>query len=178
MTNAHFTQHLSLARPQPQDAPDLFAIMGNTATMEHAKSHGSGSETSRMVAQNAAQCSSVGYAPWVIRLTHDDRIVGYGGLLGETGNPDAGAQLLFHFRPGENSDIYAVELAEFALHRADHVLGLPTVTALAHPLDRARHDVLKQVGFASAEFVPALQRYRYIRRAGDVRQSATAPTSQ
>ena len=78
-------------------------------------------------------------------------------------NPQWGPELGYSFHPGAWGQGFATELARACLEWADRVLGLPMVSAFAHPDNAASSRVLGKVGFVPVRVVPEMDRVLYSR---------------
>ena len=88
-----------------------------------------------------------------------------GGVYIDPFDPQWGPELGYSFHPDAWGQGFATELAGACLEQADQVLGLPEVSAFAHPGNAASRRVLDKVGFVPVRAVPDMDRILY-RRAG------------
>lgn len=90
-------------------------------------------------------------------------MAGWGGVYLDPFNPRWGPELGYSFHPATWGQGLATELALTCLGWADNVLGLPEVSAFAHPDNAASRRVLDKVGFVTVRPVPEMDRILYRR---------------
>lgn len=158
------TERLILKRPKLADVPTLFQFLGNPEAMAFTQVDASMRDCRRRVAVHERQRRRHGYAPWTIRLRDGERIIGWGGLYDDPFDSGWGVELGYFFHPDAWGQGYASELAGAALAFADWTLGLPSVTAFAHPDNAGSQRVLDKAGFKVVRFLPDMDRLWYERK--------------
>ncbi|WP_149537607.1 GNAT family N-acetyltransferase [Siccirubricoccus phaeus] len=157
------TRRLALRPPRLAEAPALFAFLGDAAAMRHTHADASLRECRRRIAAHERRRRLDGVAPWTIRLREEGRIIGWGGLYQDPFEPGWGIELGYFFAPAAWGQGYASELALACTHLADTALGLPLLTAFAHPENAGSRRVLEKAGFVAERFLPEMQRILYRR---------------
>ncbi len=152
------TARLHLAPPRLEDAPDLFAFMGDAEVMRHTYRQESMRSMRRHIAAHRCQARRLGFGPWTIR--HAGEVIGFGGLNDDPFDPGYGPEIAYFFARDAWGKGFAGELvaASLALARAR---GLATVRAFAHPDNTASRRVLARAGFTVECFVPEMSRWLY-----------------
>jgi ribosomal-protein-alanine N-acetyltransferase len=79
-------------------------------------------------------------------------------------DPGWGPELAFFFHPRAWGQGYGAELSLAALDVADTKIGLPLVSAFAHPNNVASQKLLQKVGFQPERHVESMNRILYRRR--------------
>ena len=157
------TPRLLLRPMRPSDADAFFAFGGDPDAMRYTHCHTSLRECRRRLAAFEWQRRKRGYAPWAVIAKTDGQLVGWGGVYLDPFDPGWGPELGYSFHPGAWGQGFATELARACLEWADQVLGLPAVSAFAHPDNTASRRVLDKVGFVPVRAVPEMDRVLYRR---------------
>lgn len=158
------TARLALRRPTLADVPALFAFLGDAEAMRYTHCDATLRACRRRIAVHERRRRRDGYAPWTIVTKADGRIVGWGGLYDDPFDPGWGVEVAYHFHPATWGRGYASELVAACTDVADHVLGLPEVSAFARPENAGSRRVLEKAGFAVVRFVPEMERFLYRRQ--------------
>jgi RimJ/RimL family protein N-acetyltransferase len=116
---------------------------------------------SRLCADEALR-SSLGFAPWVVRVATDGQIVGWGGLSVDPEQPGWGLEVSYDFARTAWGCGYATELVVLSLAHAFGPMAAPEVHAFAKPQNAASIRVLEKCGFSRLRFEPALERDHYL----------------
>lgn len=157
------TPRLLLRPLRLSDTEAFFAFGGDPDAMRYTHCHTSVHECRRRLAAFEWQRRKQGYAPWVVIAKADDRVVGWGGVYLDPFDRNWGPELGYSFHPAVWGQGLATELALACLGWADNVLGLPAVSAFAHPDNAASRRVLEKVGFVPVRPVPEMDRILYRR---------------
>jgi ribosomal-protein-alanine N-acetyltransferase len=161
------TARLILRRPKLTDAPALFEFLGDAEAMRYTHVDPSPRACRRRIAVHEWYRRRNGYAPWTIIARASGRIIGWGGLYADPFDPEWGAEVGYFFHPAAWGRGYASELTAACTKLADEVLGLPEVSAFAHPQNIGSQRVLEKAGFEPVRFVPEMERLLFRRcRAG------------
>lgn len=155
------TTRLLLRAPEPSDVDPLFAIQGNAHAMRFTYCSSSREATAIRLAEYAARCAEDCFAPWTVVLTDEDRVIGWGGLNKDPGEPEWGPEVAYYFDPAYWGRGLATELVRESLAYAFDDLGLPDVGAFTMPVNVASARVLLKNGFERIRFVPELEREEY-----------------
>ncbi len=145
------------------DAEAFFAFLGDPDAMRYTHCHASLRECRRRLAAFEWQRRKRGYSPWAVIAKADVRLVGWGGVYIDPFVPRWGPELGYSFHPRAWGRGFATELALACLEWADRMLGLPAVSAFAHPDNTASRRVLDKVGFVPVHAVPEMDRILYRR---------------
>ena len=150
------TARLHLARPRLEDAPALFAFMGDAEVMRHTYRKQSLRDMRRHIAAHGWQARRLGFGCWTVR--HEGRVVGFGGLNDDPLEPGYGPEVAYFFAREAWGKGFAGEVVAASLDCARE-LGLPSVRAFVHPENAASRRVLERSGFAVERFVPEMTRW-------------------
>ena len=150
------TARLHLSAPRLEDAPALFAFMGDAEVMRHTYRQDSLRTMRRHLAGNWWQARRLGFGCWTVR--HEGRIVGFGGLNDDPFDPGYGPEVAYFFAREAWGQGFAGELVAASLDEARHV-GLPAVRAFVHPGNAASRRVLERAGFAVERWIPEMERW-------------------
>jgi len=155
-----------LLRPfRPSDAAAFFVFGGDPHVMRYTHCHTSVRECRRRLAAFEWQRRKQGYAPWAVIAKENGKLIGWGGVYLDPFDTSWGPELGYSFHPAAWGHGLATELAGVCLDRADKMLGLPALSAFAHPDNAASRRVLEKVGFQQVRAVPEMNRILYRRLA-------------
>lgn len=160
------TKNLKLSRAHQADVPDLFSFLGNASAMAFTHVDLSAQDCRRRVMVHEYFRRRDGCAPWVVRESGTNRIIGWGGLYQDPFEPGWGYEVGYFFHPEVWGKGYASQLVAAALAVADDELKLPEVYAMAHPENRGSQRVLEKTGFILASPLPERTRLLYCRSRG------------
>lgn len=150
------TARLHLSAPKLQDAPALYAFMGDAEVMRHTYRQASLRGMRRHLAGHGWQARRLGFGCWTVR--HKGRVVGFGGLNDDPFDPGYGPEVAYFFAREAWGQGFAGELVGASLDYARQV-GLPSVRAFVHPDNAASRRVLERAGFTVETWVPAMTRW-------------------
>ena len=167
------TARLLLRRPRRQDAPSLFAFLGDEAAMRHTQCLATLHDCRRHIAGHEWQRRRHGFAPWTVVERAGGRIIGWGGLFDDPFDPGWGPELGYWVSPTVWGRGYASELVQASLGFARDRLGWAEIQAFVRPENGGSRCVLEKAGFSRDRFVPALQRDRYFRLLPNVSAGGT-----
>lgn len=157
------TARLILRPMRTSDTEAFFTFGGDPDAMRYTHCHTSLRECRRRLAAFEWQRRKLRYAPWAIIAKTDNRLIGWGGVYLDPFDPGWGPELGYSFHPSAWGQGFATELANACLEQADQVLGLPAVSAFAHPGNAASRRVLDKMGFVPVRTVPEMNRILYCR---------------
>lgn len=157
------TENLKLCAARHTDVPDLFSFLGNASAMAFTHVDHSLQDCRRRVMVHEYFRRRDGCAPWVVRESVTNRIIGWGGLYQDPFDPGWGFEVGYFFHPEVWGKGYASQLVAAALSVADNELKLPEVYAMAHPENRGSQRVLEKAGFNFAKPLPERTRLLYCR---------------
>jgi ribosomal-protein-alanine N-acetyltransferase len=157
------TARLLLRAPEPSDVDPLFAIQGDAEAMKFTYCAPSRDATAVRLEEYAARFAEDGFAPWTVVLAAEDRIVGWGGLNKDPGEPEWGTEVAYYFDPAYWGRGLASELVRESLALAfdDLDLDLDYVGAFTMPENAPSARVLLKTGFEQIRFIPELERDEY-----------------
>ena len=150
------TARLHLSPPRLEDAPALFAFMGDAEVMRHTYRQASLRTMRRHIAGHAWQARKLGFGVWTVR--HDGRVVGFGGLNDDPFDPGYGPEVAYFFAREAWGKGFAGEVVAASLGEARR-LGLPAVRAFVHPDNAASRRVLERGGFVVEKWIPEMSRW-------------------
>ncbi len=156
------TARLILRRPRLTDVADLFSFLGDADAMRYTPVDASLRACRRRIAVHEWRRRRDGYAPWTITTKPDGRIIGWGGLYDDPFTPGWGVEVGYFLHPSYWGRGFASELAAACTRVADG-LGLPEVSAFAHPDNIGSRCVLEKAGFEVMRWVPELHRLLFRR---------------
>ena len=156
------TARLILRRPRLIDVADLFTFLGDADAMRYTHVDASLRACRRRIAVHEWRRRRDGYAPWTITTKPDGRIIGWGGLYDDPFAPGWGVEVGYFLHPAYWGQGYASELTAACTRIADD-LGLPEVSAFAHPGNIGSRRVLEKAGFVVMRWVPDMQRLLFRR---------------
>jgi RimJ/RimL family protein N-acetyltransferase len=155
------TSRLLLRAPEPTDADPLFAIQGDPEAMRYTYCSPSREATATRLEEYATRFAEDGFAPWTVVLAAEDRVVGWGGLNKDPGEPEWGPEVAYYFDRAYWGRGLGTELVRESLAYAFGDLDLPDVGAFTKPENLASIRLLLGSGFARVRFVPELEREEY-----------------
>jgi RimJ/RimL family protein N-acetyltransferase len=150
------TPRLHLSPPRLEDAPALFAFMGDAAVMQHTYRKETLREMRRHIAAHWWQARRLGFGCWTVR--HAGQVIGFGGLNDDPLEPGYGPEVAYFFAREAWGRGFAGELVAASLDWARE-LGLPSVRAFMHPDNAASRRVLERAGFTVERWVPEMTRW-------------------
>lgn len=156
------TPRLLLRAPEPGDVDDLFEIQGDREAMRHTFVAADRAATARYLEAHAARFVRDGFAPWTAVLKAERRIIGWGGLNRDPGQPRWGPEVSYFVHRAFWGRGLATELVLASLRHAFVDLDLPWVSAFTRPANAASRRVLQKAGFRLAGYVVELERDRYV----------------
>jgi ribosomal-protein-alanine N-acetyltransferase len=154
------TSRLVLRAPTATDVDELHAIQGDRDAMRHTYWAPDREATRQRLEAYAARFEEDGFAPWTVVLKEDGSVVGWGGLNRDPFAPGWGVEVSYFIAPSHWGRGIATELVETAIQ----YLGLSEVAAFARAENAASVRVLEKTGFTFVDFVPELDRSRYLTR--------------
>ncbi len=157
------TKNLKLCRARRDDVPDLFSFLGDASAMALTHVDHSSKDCRRRVMVHEYFRRRDGCAPWVVRESDTNRIIGWGGLYQDPFEPGWGFEVGYFFHPEAWGKGYASQLVAAALAVADDDLKLPEVHAMAHLQNHGSQRVLEKAGFILARALPERARLLYCR---------------
>jgi RimJ/RimL family protein N-acetyltransferase len=150
------TARLHLSPPRLEDAPALFAFMGDAEVMQHTYRQESLRTMRRHIAGHWWQARKLGFGCWTVR--HEGRVIGFGGLNDDPFDPGYGPEVAYFFAREAWGRGFAGEVVAASLDRARE-LGLPALRAFVHPQNAASRRVLERAGFTVERWVPEMTRW-------------------
>ena len=141
--------------------PSLFAIQGDPEAMHYTYCSPSREATATRLEEYAARFAEDGFESWTAVLATEDRVVGWGGLNKDPGEPEWGPEIAYYFDWACWARGLATELVLESLAYGFDDLGLPDVGAFARRENLASIHLLQKTGFAWVRFVPELERNEY-----------------
>jgi len=102
-----------------------------------------------------------GFAPWVIALRADARVVGWGGLGIDPFAPGWGPEVSYFLHPAVWGQGIATEVARAAVAHGFESHALRAIAGFARPDNAASIRVLAKCGFRLLGWEQALERNRY-----------------
>lgn len=106
--------------------------------------------------------STLGFAPWVARVTEESEPIGWGGLSVDPEEPDWGLEVSYAFCPAVWGNGYATELVQFSLAHGFSRLSAREIHAFAKPENTGSIRVLEKCGFNYLKCEPRLERGHYL----------------
>jgi ribosomal-protein-alanine N-acetyltransferase len=155
------TSRLLLRAPERADVSPLYAIQSDPEAMKHTFCSPSLEATAVRLEEYAARFAEDGFAPWTVILAAEDRIIGWGGLNKDPGEPEWGTEVAYYFDRAYWGRGLATELVRESLAHAFEDLELEYVGAFTKPDNVASARVLSKNGFERTRFVPELERDEY-----------------
>ncbi|MDG4718250.1 MULTISPECIES: GNAT family N-acetyltransferase [Thalassospira] len=140
------------------DIGDLFAFLGDASAMQFTHCDQTITDCQARVMAFEARRETDGFAPWVVRLHENQRIIGWGGLYIDPFDPDWGPEIGYFFHPDVWGQGLASELAGLAIDYARTQTALTTLTAFAHPENASSAKLLTKLGFSHVGFVRNMRR--------------------
>ena len=144
------------------DVPALYRFMSDASAMQHTYIAPSMDHCSIRLAVYEAMRSTLGFAPWVARVSPDAEPIGWGGLSVDPEEPEWGLEVSYAFSPSAWGRGYATELVGASVAYAFGPLQAREVHAFASPKNMASVRVLTKCGFRYLRHEPRLKRNHYI----------------
>lgn len=159
------TPRLTLRPLSAEDVSPLYDIQRDPAAMQFTYVAASLADCEHRLRTHEALRSRHGFAPWVVVLRSELRVIGWGGLNIDPFEPGWGVEVSYFLRPAYWGLGYATEVVRAAIDHGFGDLALPEVAAFAKPENAASIRVLEKCGFAFVGYEPSLERNHYaIRR--------------
>jgi RimJ/RimL family protein N-acetyltransferase len=155
------TPRLLLRAPELADIDPLFAIQSDPEAMRFTYCSPSREATATRLEEYAARFSEDGFAPWTVVLAAEDRVIGWGGLNKDPGEPEWGPEVAYYLDRAYWGRGLATELVRESLAYAFDDRDLPDVGAFTKPENLASIRLLLKTGFTLVRFVPELERNEY-----------------
>ena len=148
------------------DVGPLYEIQGDRDAMRFTYAAPSETKCASRLRAHERLRDEHGFAPWVVVLRADDRVVGWGGLGIDPFAPGWGVEVRYFLHPAHWGRGLATELVRASLRHGFETLSLPAIGAFARPDNAASIRVLEKCGFGLLGYEPALERNHYeVRRA-------------
>lgn len=155
------TANLHLTPFQEADVEPLFAIMSDHNAMQYTYKAPSLEHHTQRLHAYAALETSLGYAPWTVRVHGDDQVIGWGGLNIDPFDPDWGVEVAYCFAPTTWGKGYGTELVRASLEVGFITFEIPTIVAFTHPENIGSARVLEKNGFVYTRYIPEMDRKYY-----------------
>jgi RimJ/RimL family protein N-acetyltransferase len=152
------TRQLLLRAPTPADVDALFEVQGDPDAMRHTYHAPDRDATAQYLEAYGARFVEDGFAPWTAVLQEEDRVIGWGGLNRDPGEPQWGCEVAYFIHPCYWGRGLASELVQASLDLAFNRIGLAEVLAFTKPANHRSRQVLQKSGFAFVRHVPELGR--------------------
>jgi RimJ/RimL family protein N-acetyltransferase len=160
------TARLVLRSLRDEDVGPLYEIQGDRDAMRFTWAAPSEAECGRRLRAHERTREAHGFAPWVVALREDGRVVGWGGLGVDPFAPGWGPEVSYFFHPAHWGRGLATEVVRASVAHGFDALSLPTIGAFARPDNVASIRVLEKCGFRLLGWEPALARNHYEIRRG------------
>jgi RimJ/RimL family protein N-acetyltransferase len=161
------TMRLVLREFRDCDVDALYEIQGDREHMRFTFWAASRAACDRWLRRYAQGRDLNGFAPWTIVLRAEDRVIGWGGLNIDPGDPGWGPEVSYFIHPAYQGRGLATELVHCSLRHGFNDLRLRQIAAFAKPENEASNRVLKKCGFQLLRYEPVLLRNHYELRAED-----------
>lgn len=155
------TTNLSLAAFQEDDIEPLFTIMSNHTAMQFTYKAPSLEHHTQRLRSYAELESTLGYAPWTVRVHGYEQVIGWGGLNIDPFDPDWGVEVAYCFAPSAWGKGYGTELVRASLEVGFVTFEIPTIVAFTHPENIGSARVLEKNGFVCTRYIPEMDRKYY-----------------
>jgi RimJ/RimL family protein N-acetyltransferase len=136
--------------------------MSNASAMQYTYVAPTLEQCSARLGVYEAMRSTLGFAPWVARVSEDSEAIGWGGLSVDPQEPEWGLEVSYAFSPAAWGQGYATELVQFSLAYAFGPLSAREVHAFAKAENARSVRVLEKCGFSHLRYEPRLQRNHYL----------------
>ncbi|MBN1429114.1 MAG: GNAT family N-acetyltransferase [Anaerolineae bacterium] len=156
------TERLTLRALREEDIEPLYRIQSDPHAMCYTYCTPSREESERRLWAYAALEEQLGFAPWVVILRSEARIIGWGGLNIDPFDPGWGVEVAYFFHPAYWGQGFATELVRISIDCGFEQHGLEQIGAFAHPDNHASIRVLEKCGFRYERFEPNLKRNYYV----------------
>ena len=155
------TAHLLLRKFTDSDIDPLYEIQGNREYMRYTFCAESRDACEKWLRRYAESRRTNGFAPWTIELREEQRVIGWGGLNIDPGDPGWGPEVSYFIHPAYQGWGLATELVHFSLRHGFDELLLASIGAFAMPENAASNTVLMKCGFKLLRYEPVLRRNHY-----------------
>ena len=155
------TPRLLLRPLRDEDVEPLWEIQGDREAMRFTWAAPSRAECARRLREHERLRAEHGFAPWVMALRADGRVVGWGGLGIDPFEPGWGPEVSYFLHPAHWGRGLATELVRASVAHGFEALALPAIGAFARPDNTASIRVLEKCGFGLLGWEPALERNHY-----------------
>jgi len=158
------TDRLVLLRPRLSHACALLRIFSDRDAMRYTLTFSDIRGCRRHIVAHERERRKTGYGPWTVVERGSGQIIGFGGIYDDPLDPGWGVEVGYHFDRSAWGKGYAPELMKACLWLARERYGVSELQAFVHTDNTASRKVLERAGFEQRQFVPALDRYRYVHR--------------
>ena len=155
------TPRLFLRPFRDEDVEPLWEIQGDREAMRFTYCAPSRDECGHRLREHERLRAEHGFAPWVMALRADGRVVGWGGLGIDPFEPGWGPEVSYFLHPAHWGRGLATELVRASVAHGFAALVLPAIGAFARPDNTASIRVLEKCGFGLLGWEPALERNHY-----------------
>jgi ribosomal-protein-alanine N-acetyltransferase len=155
------TARLTLRALEADDIGPLYDIQSDRDAMRLTYVAPSRDECARRLEAHEALRARLGFAPWVIVLRSEARVIGWGGLGADPFAPGWGVEVSYFLDPAHWGRGFATEVVRASLEHGFARLALPAIGAFARPENAASIRVLEKCGFTFLRYEPALARNHY-----------------
>ena len=155
------TPRLLLRPLRDEDVEPLWEIQGDRDAMRFTWAAPSRAECARRLHEHERARAEHGFAPWVVMLRGDGRVVGWGGLGIDPFAPGWGPEVSYFLHPAFWGRGLATEVVRASVAHGLETLALPAIGAFARPDNAASIRVLEKCGFGLLGWEPALERNHY-----------------
>ena len=138
--------------------------MSDASSMQHTYVAPTLEHCSARLGIYEAMRSTLGFAPWVVRVGQNSEVIGWGGLSVDPDEPEWGLEVSYAFSPSAWGKGYATELVKFSLYYAFGPLSALEVHAYVKPENIQSVRVLEKSGFSHLRYEPRLQRNHFLVR--------------
>lgn len=159
------TERLVLRPIKARDTRDLYAIASDREHMAFTTCHADLPTSERHFSMLQQQWSQNGYGAWTIIEKLTGQIIGWGGIILDEDEPGWGPELVYFLHPQASGKGYAQEMAWATLRFAFQECGLSELGAFAMRENERSQHLLTKLGFRRVEFVEALNRDYFVRKA-------------
>jgi ribosomal-protein-alanine N-acetyltransferase len=142
------TERLRLTRPMATDSAGVFAVLGDSRTVEHNPSDRleDRGEAAELVAQWIRHWEEHGFGYWCGRESGSNRIIGYAGVKWMLIHGRPVLNLAYRFVPEVWGQGLATDAAAAVVSRASAEMPAATILARARPDNRSSENVALKAG--------------------------------